>query len=336
MTFDGLFGMMKPMTDLQMRPLPSRFDDSPTEFVAPQMSLAEALARLNGSSAPALPIVAADTGEVLGMLTRPAPPSPPRLGGMATPLGVYLTDGVRTGGVGFWGLFLTGLALSVMAVGAQATISHLLPNRVWAWLESPTHSPALAAWLSEMTALLPACLIFVFLRLSPMAGTHAAEHQVVHCIERGLPLLPDWVRTMPRVHPRCGTNLFVGITLFLLLFLGAFCASQSARFGLADSATLALALSAPLTLALWRRLGGWVQQHLATRPATDRQIESAIRAAEDVLARRAASFSPPRFRAVRRIWTMGLLQVLLGYFSLLGLLLLASRLWPALDVGWGL
>lgn len=324
------------MTDVQT-PLPMLdFDDSPPEFVAPQMSLAEALARLNGSSAPALPIVAADTGEVLGILTRPAPASPPRLGGMATPLGVYLTDGVRTGGVGFWGLFLTGLALSVMAVGAQWAISHLLPNRVWAWVASPTHSPALTAWLSEAAALLPACLIFVFLRLSPMAGTHAAEHQVVHCIERGLPLLPNWVRTMPRVHPRCGTNLFVGITLFLLLFLGAFCASQSARFGLADSATLALLLSAPLTLALWRRLGGWVQQHLATRPATDRQISSAIRAAEAVLARRAVDTSSARFRPLRRIWTMGLLQVLMGYFSLLGLLALMSRVWPALDVGWGL
>jgi uncharacterized protein YqhQ len=38
---------------------------------------------------------------------------------------------------------------------------------------------------------------------------------VVHAIERGEPLVLEVVRRMPRVHPRCGTNLVAGIALFL-------------------------------------------------------------------------------------------------------------------------
>ena len=307
-------------------------------------SLDEALELLRRSPGPVLPIRDPETGRVVAVLSRPdalPPPTPPRLGGMATPLGVYLTDGTVSGGAGFWGLFLTGMVLGTLALLSQATVHAALTiarahgHDVWGWVDAPGHSPAMQAWLTELLSWLPAPLIFVLLRLIPMSGTHAAEHQVVHCVERTVPLTPECVRAMPRVHPRCGTNLFVGLSLFLLIFVGAFCAFSPGGPGaggaaIADGAVLALILSVPPTLYLWRRIGAFIQQWFATRPATDKQIAGAIRAAEEVLRRRRDTDEFVRFRPLRRVWNMGFAQVLLGYAALLGPLSLVLDRWPSL------
>ncbi len=313
---------------------------SPPAAVDPNMSVAEAMELLRRSPGESLPILRPGTGEVLGLLSRPQSPapqvSPPRLGGMATPLGVYLTDGVYAGGAGFFGLALTGMILGGAELGAQALIQ--TASRLWGAtppaLPFGLHLPALQNWLWQMESglgpvLLVMALLFTLLRLMPMSGTHAAEHQVVHCIERGLPLLPSCVRAMPRVHPRCGTNLVVGFSLFQLIFLAVWTALQ-ASFGALDAASLAVLAAAPVSLIYWRRLGGWVQQWLTTRPATDRQIQGAIRAAEQVLHRRreAEGVTVPRFRLGRRIWRMGMPQVLLGYAAVYGLLTLLAHFWP--------
>ena len=308
-------------------------------------TLDEALELLRRTPGGSLPILDPDTGQVVAVLSRPGafpPPAPPRLGGMATPLGVYLTDGIVSGGAGFWGLFLTGIVLGALALLSQAIVNAALTlarahgHDVWAWAESPARPVALRPWLSTLVSGLPVPLIFVLLRLIPMSGTHAAEHQVVHCIERGLPLTPDCVRAMPRVHPRCGTNLFIGLSLFLLVFVGAFCAAEPAPvslangIGVADAATVALILAAPPALLFWRRIGGFVQQWFATRPATDLQIAGGIRAAQEVLLRRRQTGEGVRFRPLRRVWSMGFAQVLLGYAALLGPLSLALDHCPAL------
>jgi len=302
--------------------------------VIPETRLRDALETLHQSQSPALPIVDPETGWVLGILSRP---EPPRLGGMATPLGVYLHDGVSSGGAGSWGLFLTGVTMSALILLAQAGAHGLareaaihLPGLARWEMRLP---PGLQLWLSAVSPWLPLPLVFGLLRLVPMSGTHAAEHQVVHCIERAAPLAPDCVRAMPRVHPRCGTNLFVGFTLFLLTFLAVFCAAQAGGWPLLDAVSLAAMLAGPATLIFWRRVGGWFQQWFATRPATDAQIAGAIRAAEQVLARRRQLMEegrPLRFAFGRRLWTMGLGQLLLGYLAVFGLVTLAARWWPGL------
>ena len=308
--------------------------------VIPQTSLRDALDMLAGSPLPTLPIWDPDTGQVLAVLARPEafpPPPPPRLGGMATPLGVYLHDGVSSGGAGFWGLFLTGVTMSLLALTAQAGALGLAqalsayPRLLADW--QAFAPPGLQLWLSAISPWLPLPFVFLLLRLVPLSGTHAAEHQVVHCIEAHAPLRPDCVRSMPRVHPRCGTNLFAGFSLFLLTFLSVFCATKAWGWQLLDSVSLAAMLSAPVTLLGWRRVGGWVQQWFATRPATDRQIAGAIFAAEQVLSRRQRqmqSGQPVRFALPRRLWTMGLAQILLGYFAVFCVAAAIDRLWPGL------
>ncbi len=314
--------------------------------VVDDATLSEALERLRRSGLHSLPIMDSRTGRLVARLAREddfvreggAPYNAPRLGGMATPLGVYLTDGVRSGGVGFWGLALTGALLLIMGLVSQLAISffgglldssytRLVAGRP-SWDRGFAPIRDLSSSVSEA---LPVLFVLICLRMLPLSGTHAAEHQVVHCVEQGMPLTPDHVRSMPRVHPRCGTNLLVGLHLFLMVFLGVFGAGVAARWDPFQSSLLGAILAAPVTLIYWRRVGAFMQYWLATKPATDRQIQSAIRAAREVLLRRAEApwAGAGRFRVVRRIWNMGFVQVMCG-FTLAYLLARGIALfWPA-------
>ncbi len=295
--------------------------------------LRDALDALRLSPAP-VPVRDPETGRIVALLSLP---DLPRLGGMATPLGVYLHDGLSSGGAGFWGLVLTGVTMSLLALLAQA-LAFALARTANAHLPALAHGEAalplgVQLWLSSIAGWLSLPLVFLLLRLVPLSGTHAAEHQVVHCVERQAPLLPDYVRVMPRVHPRCGTNIFAGFTLFMLVFLGVFSACQAGAWPVPSAATLSAFVAAPLALALRLRVGGWVQLWFATRPASDRQIAGAIRAAEQVLSRRAIRLRhgvSPRVLPLRRLWAVGLVQVLLGYAAVLGLLTALTSVWPAL------
>ena len=109
------------------------------------------------------------------------------------------------------------------------------------------------------------------------------------------------------MHPRCGTNLVAGV-----LVLSFFWNMRS------DLGPELLVPALLLTALTWRRIGGWLQQHVTTRPATEAQIASGIRAGEELMARHQSNLwqEPTRFR---RIWNIGLLQVLFGYLIVFGL-----------------
>lgn len=300
----------------------------------PEVTLSEALALLRDSGVRALPVMDPRSGQLIGQLVRPEdpraygsyPPPPPRLGGMATPLGVYLTDGVSSGGAGPLGLALSGALLLTIGLVAQAVTSRLMvgvDHTYAAVLQRvPTLSGELAPldlWASQIVSIAPILIVLTCLRLLPLSGTHAAEHQVVHCVEQGVPLTPDFVRSMPRVHPRCGTNFLAGIFLFLTLFVGIFRTCVLEGMGQGDSATLGAVIAGPATLVYWRRLGGFFQYWLATKPASEKQILSAIHAAQEVLTRRREPRRdmPAPLRILYRIWKMGLVWVSVGYFAAL-------------------
>ncbi|BDI31141.1 hypothetical protein CCAX7_31920 [Capsulimonas corticalis] len=306
---------------------------------ASSTTFAEAADALRQVGESTLPVFDPETGALIGHFVRPVaePAEPPRLGGMATPLGVYLTDGVSSGGAGFWGLVLTGVVLGLVSVFVQALCSRMgtwadlsLPLLFLRWPQLYLHLTPLMAGIEQLIGFTPLLLVFVVLRMLPLAGTHAAEHQVVHCVERGQPVVPEMVRSMPRVHPRCGTNFYAAMILFLTIFVTVFSAAMAHAFTVADSATFGVILAAPVALRYWRTVGGFLQYWLATRPATDKQIESGIRAAREVLERRAVAtvHRLPAMRLARRIWSMGLAQVLIGYAALAGVVSFVARHWP--------
>ena len=246
-------------------------------------TLPNALLMLERHQTSALPVIAVD-GSYLGMVSRADLLSamaqgirPPLVGGMATPLGVWLSDGRLSGGAPTLGLFLSGLTLA--ACFACAQIIMLLG----AYALSPTWgamvlSGRLASSLdgtgifNTIAALTHSLLFLSFLRLIPLAGVHAAEHQTVHALERGLPLEPEFVSQMPRDHPRCGTNLMGLAGLILISFQHLPEISPPYFLGVLL-----------VTFFGWRAFGQALQLIFTTKPASPKQIESGIRAAKELM-----------------------------------------------------
>src|SRR5690606_35007100 len=111
------------------------------------------------------------------------------------------------------------------------------------------------------------------LRFAPLAGIHAAEHKVVHAIERGEELIPSVVKRMPRVHPRCGTNLAVGAMVFLGIM-------SWEAIGEVELRLLAALL---VTVIVWRPLGTLMQYYVTTREPNEKQIAMGIRSGKALL-----------------------------------------------------
>ena len=285
-----------------MRPrCPLAFLDEPVSAAWPVMG---------AQDAHALPVVDR-RGQYQGMVTRQSVIAalsgtlrPERIGGMATPFGVYLTTTHLAAGAGFFGLFATGLALTIVN---------------WLLAVGLHHAQIAAGWILHpaLEAVVALALFLVLLRLSPLSGYHAAEHQTVNAIERGEALDPDVVALMPREHPRCGTNL-------VALLFGA----QLLLPLLAREPLWLLPAGALLYLS-WRRIGTWLQRTLTTRPANRAQLQAGIQAGRALLAAYAAS-PGHRARPWRRLWNLGFLQVLAGALAALAVLETAYHLFPNL------
>lgn len=281
-----------------------------------------ALNLLRREALPAAPVVDA-AGRYVGMVTvadlatavcrRLRPKS---IGGMATPFGVYLTDGTVRGGVGDAALVSAGVFIGGIQVLAMLLTDQL--SGLATWLGSV---PEFGFWLLQGgRAYLDTSLFFLvfalLFRLSWVSGFHAAEHQVVHAIEGGEDLKVAVVRAKPRVHPRCGTNLVVGLVLISMLWNWSPPANFREFWPIAGIA---------LFMLTWRRIGSFAQHWITTRPATDAQIRNGIRAGEQLLSRYQESLQLPH-RIWRRIWNMGICQVFAGYAVLVGLLFLVGHL----------
>lgn len=254
-------------------------------FVPAVFSLENALLALDRYNVNALPVIdgvegykgmisRADVVAALGEQVRP-----PTVGGMATPLGVWLTTGVLNGGAPPLGLVLSGAVLAACQFFSGATITLALAFFRPQWANLFASGLLSAATTGDNSFNIAATaiqglLFLLFLRALPMAGVHAAEHQTVWAIEKGLPLRPEIVAKMPRAHPRCGTNLVALAGLILIIFQ---------HLPDRDSYTVLLALL--FVFFFWRRFGEFLQVAFTTKPATRKQLESGIRAGEEVIAK---------------------------------------------------
>jgi len=322
--------------------------------IPPEAHGEELLAYFQATGNSLLPVVTSD-GRYLGCVTRADALAardgwfpPPRIGGMATPLGVYMTTGAIRGGAGDLGLFLTGVMFAAIMWVAQNVLIFAMQQ-----LARQVHQPFfidLAKVFAQesfqgpgpyvltlviLSIFLSFAIFLVLLRYLPLlAGYHAAEHQTISAIEAGEALTPDAVARMPRVHPRCGTNL---VALMAFSYLGVTTVAMLLTTGIADieSIIVLAAFGILFVAANWKRIGGWVQQHLTTRPATPKELASGIKAGKELLRRHLEAPLPPH-RALR-LWRMGFVQVLTGamltgYLRQWLLLLAQKSAW--LDVVW--
>ncbi len=286
----------------------------------------------------AIPVAASD-GRYLGLLlprdllaSMVGEPVVPPIAGLATPLGVYLTTGALRAGASDLGLVTAGGALMLINLCAVAAVSGVT------WLASQflhgmqVQKSSSVAGLAMIAALYAfQILIFLLLlRLSPLTGIHAAEHMVVRAVEEGEDLTLEKVRQMPRVHPRCGTNLMA----LVVLLLAAYQLVSSMEAVNPEVKTMALVILIVFVALTWRRLGAGLQRWVTTKRPSDRQLAGAITVAESLLDRVQARPSAPASLR-RRIWHTGFLQVLLGFF-LMALIAdygpwLASQAWHLLS-----
>jgi CBS domain-containing protein len=244
--------------------------------------------------------------DILGYLTMSLRPA--SVGGMATPLGVYLTTGSISGGAGSIGLYLSGIVLGLMMILSKFASDYALQYIL------KFASPRFPIWpfAETIAALLSIGVLVLLLRLSPLAGYHAAEHMTVHAIEAGEDLKPESVRPMPRVHPRCGTNILAGAMIFMLI---------TSRFG----SDMAVLLAMVVLIVGWRSVGNWMQAFFTTKPPSDSQLMSGIAAGKEVLKR---YHERPNYQAYgfRRMWNMGFLQAAAGMTTVLMVVYMLEKL----------
>jgi CBS domain-containing protein len=287
-----------------------------------EMPIEQAAWVMQRYGARALPVVDG-AGQLKGVVTRSDVASallrglrPLRIGGMATPFGVYLTTGNHRGGVGDFALMTTGVVMALCLAAARAitalalyAIDALQGTRLFSAYLSGIGTMPPAPWGGSWLDLLPwleMLLFFALMRMLPLTGFHGAEHQVVHAIERGEDLLPEAVSRMPLEHPRCGTNLAA-----LVLLLTTIAVSRA-------PAPLMIVLVIA-TLLFWRQAGMLLQRLFTVKRPTPKQLLNGIRAGRQLLER--FQHQPSRFVPLpMQVWNMGFLQVLIGAWLTLGVL----------------
>lgn len=271
-------------------------------------------------------LVTDGAGRMLGLVhwvdlavpvTMGEPPIP--AAGMATVSGVFLTYGGYRAGVSSLSLVVGGavvglmIAASFLAVGfASYLLDRALGTQALALLhqlDPPGAYMGLLAWLGLQS--LAVIVFLAALRVSPITAYHGAEHMAVHALERGLPLTAEYVSRMPRVHPRCGTNLMTGAAVFLLPVVIA----AAVMPGL-TGAVLGSCCGAALCMRTWRPLGLWVQDRITTKRPSPTQLDRAIDAARDLRTQyHSVAWTSSRGR---RLWHSGIAQTALGVLVGLG------------------
>ncbi len=288
--------------------------------VTPDVALDEVRAQLRGSAETTAFVVdrnrrllgAVQLADLVG--PGPEPPRPASAGGMATPWGVYLTTGTLQAGAGNWALAGSGVIMGLLLAAAYLVVGLVLLQvqrstgtgvyDLWLGAQPQKGVAQGLAWLGLQALTLP--VFVVSMRLLPLTRYHAAEHQAVHAIERGESLTLDAVRRMPRVHPRCGTNLIAAASVFTVVAQAASAATGSLIDPLDGAALGALA-----AFVTWRRVGAVLQQFVTTSRAADKHLESGIAAATSLLHQHATSM-PVRATLWRRAWCAGMPQTVVG------------------------
>jgi CBS domain-containing protein len=299
-----------------------------TVFAHRDMTIGQVADLFSSTEENALPVID-DFGGFYGVVSRAdilaflsGALRPTNVAGMATPLGVYLTNGSIRAGAGNFGLFLSGVALGINLLlswmivwGVMMSAGKIMhqENAVRDMLQyGVVHGPA---WLSAAqwgSPILAIVLVMLMIRLSPLSGYHAAEHMTVHALEAGEELTLDIVRGMPRVHARCGTNLLAAASVFLII-AGSL------------SGDLAILLGMVVVVIGWRSVGGYVQTIATTKTPSEKQLENGIQVGRELVAK---FQERPAYQVYgfRRIWNSGILQSMGGLAFVVSLAQLITKM----------
>lgn len=190
-----------------------------------------------------------------------------RILGFTTPFGILIRYGKVRAGVSNTQLMLYFLAMALLA---------LMFSELVALMRTGTVTPFIAT--DNFIAM---GLMAVLVRLTPLSGTHAAEHQVILALSQGLPLTLETVRQQSRVDPRCGSSTIILLLMTspgLILVWNGMMTMNNLSLGLGSLGLL-------LTLWLGPGISQGVQALLLTKEPTDQQLKDAIDVAEELRAK---------------------------------------------------
>lgn len=109
-----------------------------------------------------------------------------------------------------------GLAMSV---GLFMLLPMLIGNIFTRWVDSLLVIHLIEGIIRIVIFVAYIVLVSRMKEMRRVFAYHGAEHKTIRCYEAGLPLTVDNVRTMTRLHPRCGTSfLLVVMILSILVF----------------------------------------------------------------------------------------------------------------------
>ncbi len=115
-------------------------------------------------------------------------------------------------------------------------------------------------------------VFFAALRFSPMGRYHGAEHKSVAAYEKHGEVTMDGAKASSRIHPRCGTNILLYITLAAVLDpLIAWPGYAVLQFILISEAWFAFGQSRPSVA-----VGNFLQRHFTTTEPTRHELEVAV------------------------------------------------------------
>ena len=233
-----------------------------------------------------------------------------RISGLALVGDVHLSNGI-VGTASGWRLALTGVLLPL-----GFAFSHVFAFLLVAVIQRIADRPLIALWLLKpydvaisvyevplWQTLLDAILllgVLVALRFTPLSAYHAAEHKVVHAIERFGYVTWELARRMPRVHARCGTSLVAPILLFFILWRAL------SAFGWVACVAAFVVL---WTLRL--PLGGLMQGLATTKEPTDKQLRAGLEAGRKLVHLTRLDPRAP-VPPLRRLWNRGVPQFAAG------------------------
>jgi len=221
---------------------------------------------------------------------------PRTISGVATPIGVYLSDGLHQVGAKNLGLMLNGAVFASFFFVAE-------------FLTAGIQNVFFAAILKLL-------MFLIFFKITPLSQIHASEHKVINAIEKGLPLDVATVQRQSRIHIRCGTNL-------LVLFLGIACVFYITNILIPKIWLLRFMISFLLLIGLfsyWKQIGEKIQLFFTTREPTDKQVEKAIKVGENLLQ---ASKNEPEDKNINfltLVYTSGTLQIIISFLVFMNIL----------------
>lgn len=217
--------------------------------------------------------------------------------GIATPIGIYLTDGLHQTGSKDFGLVIFGAFLAFLNFLIDFTNFFINFNE------------------PIFNIIFKIILFLILFKILPISSILASKHKVINAMNKGLPLTYDIVEAQSPIYTNGIINLFVlGIGILFIFYINY-------EF-LPDIWIFKFFLTFIFLLILFshfKHINSFLQKIFLTKNTSKKQILQAIHSAENL--QKLKQETPPRkISALQYIYTSGVLQIIVGFLIFINII----------------